>query len=206
MERFIKINKYYLIGFLALLLVFMLCKVYLGEYILNIDLRVGKFINKVVVSDKFTSLFKILTYLGSAYVLIFIVLLTLFIKDKSYFINTSLSLAFTFTLSVIYKNFIKRTRPNYSLIGLPSDYSFPSGHTMCSTQVYCFLIYLVNKNIKNKYIKVALNILFSIVILLVGMSRLYLGVHYLSDVLFGYILGFMSVACYINYVRKEEIL
>ncbi len=171
------------------------------------DLSFRAFINEHVVRESITPVVKILTHLGGATFLISITILTLlFIKDKNCFINVSLNLSIVYVLSVIFKNFIKRERPLDSLIPIPSDYSFPSGHTMCSVAFYGFLIYLVNKYVKNKILKVILNVLFVLSIVLVSFSRLYLGVHYLSDVIMGILLGILSLLMYINYVKKEDII
>lgn len=207
LDSFIKRSKCYLITFALLLIVFILIRNFLGDIVLNIDLSFKSFINEHVVKESITPVFKILTHLGSAVFLIGSAVLTLlFIKDKNYFINVSLNLSIVYVLSVIFKNFIKRKRPLDSLIPIPSDYSFPSGHTMCSVAFYGFLIYLVNKHVKNKILKVVLNVLFVLSIVLVAFSRLYLGVHYLSDVIIGILLGILSLLMYINYVKKEDII
>lgn len=207
LDSFIKRSKCYLITFALLLIVFILIRNFLGDIVLNIDLSFKSFINEHVVKESITPVFKILTHLGSAVFLIGSAVLTLlFIKDKNYFINVSLNLSIVYVLSVIFKNFIKRERPLDSLIPIPSDYSFPSGHTMCSVAFYGFLIYLVNKHVKNKILKVMLNVLFVLSIVLVAFSRLYLGVHYLSDVIIGALLGILSLLMYINYVKKEDII
>ena len=207
LDSFIKRSKCYLITFALLLIVFILIRNFLGDIVLNIDLSFKSFINEHVVKESITPVVKILTHLGSAVFLIGSAVLTLlFIKDKNYFINVSLNLSIVYVLSVIFKNFIKRKRPLDSLIPIPSDYSFPSGHTMCSVAFYGFLIYLVNKHVKNKILKVMLNVLFVLSIVLVAFSRLYLGVHYLSDVIIGALLGILSLLMYINYVKKEDII
>lgn len=207
LDSFIKKSKCYLVTFTLLLIVFILIRNFLGDIVLNIDLSFKSFINEHVVKESITPVVKILTHLGSAVFLIGSAVLTLlFIKDKNYFINVSLNLSIVYVLSVIFKNFIKRKRPLDSLIPIPSDYSFPSGHTMCSVAFYGFLIYLVNKHVKNKILKVMLNVLFVLSIVLVAFSRLYLGVHYLSDVIIGALLGILSLLMYINYVKKEDII
>ena len=71
---------------------------------------------------------------------------------------------------------------------------------------YGFLIYLFNKYVKNKILKVILNVLFVLSIVFVAFSRLYLGVHYFSDVIMGILLGILSLLMYINYVKKEDII
>ena len=68
-------------------------------------------------------------------------------------------------------------------------FSFPSGHSMGSMTYYGFLIYLVLRSKRKPYSKLSLGILFCLVILLIGISRIYLGVHYPSDVLAGYMAG-----------------
>lgn len=207
LDSFIKRSKYYLISFVLLLIIFIFIRNFLGDIVLNMDLSFRTFINEHVVRESITPVVKILTHLGGAAFLISITILTLlFIKDKNCFINVSLNLSIVYVLSVIFKNFIKRERPLDSLIPIPSDYSFPSGHTMCSVAFYGFLIYLVNKYVKNKILKVILNVLFVLSIVLVAFSRLYLGVHYFSDVIMGILLGILSLLMYINYVKKEDII
>lgn len=207
LDSFIKRSKCYLISFVLLLITFIFIRNFLGDIVLNMDLSFRAFINEHVVRESITPVVKILTHLGGATFLISITILTLlFIKDKNCFINVSLNLSIVYVLSVIFKNFIKRERPLDSLIPIPSDYSFPSGHTMCSVAFYGFLIYLVNKYVKNKILKVILNVLFVLSIVLVSFSRLYLGVHYLSDVIMGILLGILSLLMYINYVKKEDII
>lgn len=69
--------------------------------------------------------------------------------------------------------------PILSLTG----YSFPSGHTMSATVLYGVLAVLLVTRVKRKSSKVVVAILASVLIGLVGFSRMYLGAHYLSDVL-----------------------
>ena len=107
------------------------------------------------------------------------------------------SLNFSDKLNQILKYIVQRNRPEgYRLID-ESGYSFPSGHSMVSTAFYGFLIYLVIKKVKNKYLKNFLVILLSILIILIGFSRVYLGVHYASDVIAGF---FISIAYLILFI------
>ena len=77
-------------------------------------------------------------------------------------------------------------------------YSFPSGHSMVSTAFYGLLIYLIYKNVKNKYIKYTLCTILSILILIIGLSRIYLGVHYVSDVIGGVCFSIAYLIIFIN--------
>lgn len=103
------------------------------------------------------------------------------------------------------KNTLKRPRPiDYRLIE-ETGYSFPSGHSMASMAFYGLLIYLIYRNVKNKYLKWTLICLLSVLIILIGISRIYLGVHYTSDVLAGFLVSLSYLIIYTNCI-KEFIL
>ena len=89
----------------------------------------------------------------------------------------------------------------YNLI-TEKGYSFPSGHSMVSFAYYGLLIYLIYKYIDNKVLKYILIFILTTIILLVGLSRIYLGVHYTTDVLGGYIFGLLYLIIFINYIEK----
>lgn len=73
---------------------------------------------------------------------------------------------------------------------------------MVSMAFYGFLIYLIYNNIKNKYIKWILICSLSILIILIGISRIYLGVHYTSDVLAGFFLSISYLVIYTRIVKE----
>ena len=91
-------------------------------------------------------------------------------------------------LEFLIKQIIQRTRPENSLIEV-SGYSFPSGHATLAIIFFSVLLYSFKDDIKNtamKYGFIAGNIL---LFLLIGFSRVYLQVHWLSDVIAGFALG-----------------
>lgn len=96
----------------------------------------------------------------------------------------------------IIKHIFFRARPLAEALYLESGSSFPSGHATVAMALYGFLLYTIWKYDKH-YLKKPLIIFLLILIVLIGVSRLYLGVHYLSDVLAGYAVGliwlFMSI-------------
>lgn len=206
-KDFVKSSKYYLGILLILLIAFLIIKNSMFDVIQELDNSLMNFIQNHVVRDSFTFFFKITTNLGG--VLFFVILLSLVLvmfKNKRVFGCMSLNLLFTYLFSVIFKNCFRRERPLINLIEKPHDYSFPSGHTMCSVAFYGFLIYLIFRYIDNKVIKFFLISFCFLVIVVIGFSRIYLNVHYLSDVLSGVILGFVCLLMFINYVRMKNII
>ena len=74
---------------------------------------------------------------------------------------------------------------------------------MVSMAFYGLLIYLIYKNVKNKYLKVILIVLLSLLIVMIGISRIYLGVHYTSDVLAGFLIAISYLIVYISFVKND---
>ncbi len=116
------------------------------------------------------------------------------------------NLLFTVLLNQIIKFMIKRDRPTgFRLIEM-SGYSFPSGHAMVSMAFYGILIYIYKHLIKNKILRNCLIILNTSIIILIGMSRVYLGVHYLSDVITGYSVTLIYLLILTKYLNKYKII
>ena len=107
------------------------------------------------------------------------------------------------TLNTIIKNIIQRPRPDHLRLIKQGGYSFPSGHSMIAVCVYGTLIYLVHKKVKNKKIKILLEVLLTLLILLIGISRIYVGVHYPSDVLTGYLISIIILIVNISALEKQ---
>ena len=105
-------------------------------------------------------------------------------------------------LNQLLKRILQRPRPTEYRIIEETGYSFPSGHSMISMAFYGYLIYLIYKYAKNKYIKWISIVLLSILICTIGISRIYLGVHYTSDVLGGFLISISYLIIYISAVNK----
>ncbi len=102
----------------------------------------------------------------------------------------------------IIKEFLKllfhRERPNVSFALIQeSGYSFPSGHAFMSVIFYGMICYFIYQTCKNKWQKIILLIATAILVLLIGYSRFYLGVHWLSDVFGGWLIGGAILAFFI---------
>ena len=94
-----------------------------------------------------------------------------------------------------------RIRPDGLHLVEESSYSFPSGHSMGSMAFYGFLIFLIWRLVPGLPLRLFLTVLFSGIILLVGASRVYLGVHYPSDVLAAYAAGLFWLALCVTLFR-----
>lgn len=141
-----------------------------------------------------TLFFKGITYLGEWTVILPVALLVsaiLILKNKR---KQEAVLAFIslggLGVAFLLKNFIHRARPAGGLLN-ETSFSFPSAHAVISVVFYGFIIYLLLPKIKNRKLKALKIFAGSLLILLIGFSRLYLGVHYLSDVSAGYVIGFI---------------
>jgi membrane-associated phospholipid phosphatase len=89
------------------------------------------------------------------------------------------------------KHLFRRPRPDVPLLFHAEGLSFPSGHALFSITFYGLLIYIIFTSVKNKGIKWTLIILLAVLILLIGFSRVYLRVHYATDVVAGFCVGFL---------------
>lgn len=157
-------------------------------------------------SSSLTNLMLIITNLASAISFISIIVVTFIIfkgKKENKYILLNLILVFLFNL--ILKNIFVRERPTVLRLVTASGYSFPSAHSMISIAFYGFLIYLIGIKGKNNK-KVIPMAALAILILLIGVSRIYLGVHYATDVIGAFIIGSIYLIIFIKYVWKKQIL
>ena len=86
-----------------------------------------------------------------------------------------------------------------------SGYSFPSGHSMVGIAFYGMIIYITYKLIKKVWLRRIFTISLAVLIALIGFSRIYLGVHYPSDVIAGFAFGYMFLILFLLIARKHHI-
>lgn len=177
-------------------------KVYSKE-IMEADIIGYNFISETLISNSFTPIAKFITNFGGAIWLLLLIILSLIVfKNKKIKIALVLNLIIATALNFILKNIVQRPRPTEFRIIEETGYSFPSGHSMVSMAFYGYLIYLTYKYIKNKYLKFGIITLLSLLIISIGISRIYLGVHYTSDVIAGFLISIAYLIIFTKVVEK----
>ena len=202
-KDFIIKNLRWILLFICLIGFFAIAEDVFNKEIMQGDIIGYKLISTFLISDFATPIAKFITNFGGA-IFIITLMITLFIliKDKKIGLSIFLNLVIATTLNQLLKRILQRPRPTEYRIIEETGYSFPSGHSMVSMAFYGYLIYLIYKYVKNKYIKWTLIVLLSILICSIGISRIYLGVHYTSDVLGGFLISISYLVIYISAVNK----
>lgn len=201
--KFIKENLRFILLVVCTLILIVIIENIFDNEIHKFDMAAYSTISNLI-SPKITNIMKFITELASAIVLcIACALIVIFIKNKKYGWYISLNLLISTILNLILKNVFERQRPEgYNLIQ-ETGFSFPSGHSMASMSFYGLIIYFIYKKVKNPYIKWPAIILLSILILSIGISRIYLGVHYASDVIGGFCFSIAYLVCYTHFIKNE---
>lgn len=190
-----------LIGFLAL-----------AEDVFNKEIMKGdiigyKMVSTFLISDFATPIAKFITNFGGAiFLIILTILLLVVLKNKKVGLSICTNLVVVTILNQLLKRLLQRPRPTEFRIIEETGYSFPSGHSMVSMAFYGYLIYLIYRFVKNKYLKWISIVLLSLLICLIGISRIYLGVHYTSDVLGGFLISISYLVIYISAFNKFFII
>ena len=186
-----------LVGFLAI------AEDVFHKEIMMKDIIGYKLVSTFLISDFATPIAKFITNFGGAiFLIIATIILFVLIKNKKIGFSIISNLVIVTILNQLLKNILQRPRPTEFRIVEETGYSFPSGHSMASMAFYGYLIYLIYKYVKNKYLKWTLIVLLGILICTIGISRIYLGVHYTSDVLGGFLISISYLVIYISAVNK----
>ena len=202
-KEFIAKNIKWIILFICLIGFLALAEDVFNKEIMNGDIIGYKIVSTFLISDFVTPIAKFITNFGGAiFLIILTTILIIVIKNKKIGLSIFTNLAIITILNQILKRILQRPRPTEFRIIEETGYSFPSGHSMISMAFYGYLIYLIYKYVENKYIKWSLIVLLSILICTIGISRIYLGVHYTSDVLGGFLISISYLVIYISAVNK----
>jgi len=155
-----------------------------------------------------TSFMNFITFLGKHTLLIplnFLLIGFFIYKKHKWFAIRIASLALSsVALSFSLKQFFRRDRPELQLIGDISGYSFPSGHALIGIVFYGLFIYIIWHEVKQKWLRIILIVLLAVLILLISFSRIYLRVHYPSDVIAGLAVGFIWLVLSLRIIHRIE--
>lgn len=199
----IKNNKRFILLFICLAIFIVILINVLNGKIVGFDNPVYNAISSLK-SDFTTAFFKGITKLADEEPLILIAIICLIvIKNRRIGASIAVNLAASGFANHLIKEIVQRPRPLIELRMVEeSSFSFPSGHAMTSATFYGLIIYFVFKNVKSKKLRNTICTVLSLLIFLIGISRIYLGVHYASDVLAGFAIGIVYLVLYITFILK----
>lgn len=174
----------------------------------DLDLKISKAIQDFFDAGNnpfFDNFFKIITLFGDIYLFLIIFCLLYWLFNKKDALNFLFIYIATAGVNLVLKAIIKRPRPfknGIKSVGKEtSNYSFPSGH---STSISTIITYL-----GFRYKKIYLYVLIPISMILVGFSRIYLGQHYLSDVIVGLLLAALITTIlyfFVDKIPKKDLI
>lgn len=150
-------------------------------------------------ADGLTTYFRFMTDMGDRYAYVIITVLLgayFFVRHRNWkFVAQTVAVLLLATLSnILIKGVINRQRPTLEHLVTVNTLSYPSGHSMSAMAFYGFLIYLCTQMKMPTLARIPLMILLMVIILSIGVSRIYLGVHFPSDVAAGFLGGLIWVA------------
>lgn len=176
----------------SLFLFIVIAKDVVSREVITLDTSISQFIYSFRTPELTQAMLGI-SFLGGEFLLVASALCIAFLawrkhtKEALLFLFIILS---GFLLNNLTKAMFQIPRPGIDPIYQATFYSFPSGHAMNSFIFYATLAYFVYHFTKQKLLSIAIGSCCLLLILLIGFSRVYLGVHYPSDVLAGFIAGF----------------
>ncbi|MGG0657706.1 phosphatase PAP2 family protein [Rummeliibacillus pycnus] len=162
-------------------------------------------------SPMLTIVMKFFTYLGSfpIVMVLFIVVsyyLYIVVKHRAEFLLFGTVIIGTVILNQILKLLFHRARPDFHRLIEAGGYSFPSGHAMSAFSFYGIVAFLLWRHIPTRLGRTVLVLISAIFILMIGISRIYLGVHYPSDIVGGYFASglWLTIAIWFFQRYKEK--
>ncbi len=201
-----KLNEYNITGAYILVFILALAVMFLGASVFikltrSLKTEMLVFYDKQITesilsyrSPALTQYFVIITKTGNAYSYLIVIGLCavisfLILKKWKYMVQITLVLLLSALSNSVIKRFVNRARPDLEHLVTVKSLSYPSGHAMVAMAFYGFVAYLFYKFNLPKFVKVTTVLVLLLLILSIGVSRIYLGVHFPSDVLGGFIAG-----------------
>ena len=202
------IKKDHLFNFREILVILVLISIFIIDLVLVLtqnsyflDEQIYNFV-RLFKCDFLDWYFVFITKFGNPiFVLILVFAFILIFRNKYGILLGTCACCSTLSNKFI-KYIIRRSRPTVLKLIKQGGYSFPSGHAMIAVSLYGYLLYLVISKIKNKYLKYFLVCFLIIIIFSIGISRIYVGVHYATDIIGGYVLASIEVILLVKVSNK----
>ncbi len=200
-------TQFFVRFFIASLFVFVI--IYLMVFVVRykwIDDWVLASLNQTA-NNTITQFMRFITFYGNHSFLVpanlLMIVVLLYYKQKKWATANAIAALAGVGLMSMLKKILARPRPSHPLVEGISNFSFPSGHAMMSLMFYGMLILLCLQFLNNKAYKTVAIFLLVTIILLIGFSRLWLRVHFITDVLAGYAIGLCWLS--ISMLLSEKI-
>lgn len=181
-----------LIMFCLLIFVILAVAVEQNTHLVQLDQQIANALYNRA-TPPMTQFFYRVTMLGSEVLTILIIGLAVFAALRRQWVYAGLVLAVWLgghLLNQLLKALFARERPFFlEPLAIATNYSFPSGHAMAGIACYGLLAYFLYVQVENRWLRIGILGFTFLLIALIGFSRLYLGVHFLSDVLAGFAAG-----------------
>lgn len=200
-------KKYIILGILIVLFVIL-------AILVELDLTRGlddSFYGLIdgMINDRNTKIFEVITFFGSTGFMIALTVVLLFVWKKGRGgVKLASAMMISTALNNIIKVIIRRPRPEILQLADESTFSFPSGHTMAIVTLVAFVIYALwssrEKSSITNCFRHILTIALIVVALLVMFSRIYLGVHFITDIIGGALLSTIIVFSIAIFLEKKE--
>jgi undecaprenyl-diphosphatase len=156
-----------------------------------------------------TMIMKFFSFIGDTRAVIVTSLLTLVLlymvfKHRSELILFSSVMLGATILFVLLKLFFHRARPDLHRLAEASNYSFPSGHATMACALYGVLTFILWRHIATSLGRTIFFLFGMMMILAIGISRVYLGVHYPSDIIAGYFISIFWLTLAIGFYQRYK--
>lgn len=188
-----KYNYLFVLSLVSLGLFLFLAKTYDSDFVEYMDIQVMKGIQGLE-HENVTFVMKFFSYIGDTVrvVIISVIILVVLYKvfhQRAELVLFAIVLIGSTVFNVILKNFFQRERPDLIRMIIEDSYSFPSGHTMAALSLYGVVSFLLWRHIPKQSGRICLLCLSGSLIVGIGVSRIYLGAHYPSDVVGAYLIS-----------------
>ena len=196
--QMIEEKKHPIVPFILLLLILGTCtwvfisiaKDFEADHIRQFDYSIIQYVQGFI-SEPITNLIVKITFLGSSIgiAIITVVFSMILVLFRKYFLGIYLFMSVVIGyvgLNTVLKHIFQRERPSFLRLVEEHGFSFPSGHSMGSMVLFGGLLFILFKLSKSAFVRVIGAIAASTIILIIGLTRVYLGVHYPTDIVGGY--------------------